>query len=152
MAKLILFLGVLFGLLAVIAGASEHAVEQRVEVAVKELPEEERLEAKHKRLGQYETGVRYQMYNALALIGLGLVSAFSARGQTVAFLSGIGFIGGIVLFSGSLYLVSALQVTSLTIVVPFGGVSMILGWVLFAVTVLMFDPLIDLDDLDRNVS
>jgi uncharacterized membrane protein YgdD (TMEM256/DUF423 family) len=81
-------------------------------------------------LQTFETGARYQMYHALAI---GLV-AFAGRGAaaSLANLSAWFFLVGIVLFSGSLYLLAVTGVRILGIVTPFGGLSFLIGWALLA--------------------
>lgn len=157
MAKFVLFLGVLFGATAVAAGAMEHAVRGMivadvsgadVEVKGDELSDPAPNPAVAKRLAQYETGVRYHMYHGLALIGLGIVMAISARGQVMGIIAAISLVVGVKLFSGTLYLISALGMTQLTMLVPIGGSIMILGWILFLITVLLFEPLVDREDLE----
>lgn len=156
-AKFVLFLGVLFGLTAVVAGAMEHGVRGMivsdvsgadVEVKGDELSDPPPSPEVAKRLSQYETGVKYHMYHGLALIGLGVVMAFSARGQVLGSLSAGALVVGVALFSGTLYLISALGMTQLTMIVPIGGSIMILGWILFLITVLLFEPLVDREDLE----
>ena len=78
------------------------------------------------------TGVQYQMYHALALLLTGLL--YEKCNQKFAKIAGILFIVGIILFSGSLYLLTAgkaAETTSLDkagIITPFGGVAFIAGW------------------------
>src|SRR3954468_24331066 len=81
-------------------------------------------------LAVFETGVRYQMYHALALL---LVAALAARtpGTTIA-AAGWLFIAGIVIFSGSLYLLAVTGVTVLGAITPIGGVAFLAGWALLA--------------------
>ncbi len=157
MAKFVLIIGVLFGATAVVAGAMEHAVRGMIvsDVAGADIEDEgDELSdpapnpAVAKRLAQYETAARYHMYHGLALIGLGVVMAISARGHVVGSLGAVAVIIGVVMFSGALYLISALGMTQLTIIVPIGGSIMILGWILFLITVLLFEPLVDREDLE----
>ncbi|CAE7948662.1 unnamed protein product [Symbiodinium sp. KB8] len=77
-------------------------------------------------LATLETGVRYQMYHALAL-GLCAVLAGSAPRARVA---GYCFTAGILLFSGSLYGLAILEARWLGPVTPVGGVAFLAGWVL----------------------
>jgi len=156
-AKLVLFLGVLFGTTAVVAGAMEHAVRGMIvsdvsgadaEEAGAELSDPAPNAEVAKRLSQYETGVKYHMYHGLALLGLGVVMAISARGQVLGAISAVSIVVGVALFSGTLYLISALGMTQLIMVVPVGGSIMILGWFLFLITVLLFEPLVDREDLE----
>ena len=77
-------------------------------------------------LAVFETGARYHMYHALAL-GF---SAFAMRGAALgtARLAAILFLAGIVLFSGSLYLLALTGVRIFGIVTPFGGLCFLGGW------------------------
>ena len=79
--------------------------------------------------GRWETfnlAVEYQFYHALALLATGLISLhFNSRKFSYA---AICFIVGIVLFSGSLYVLSVLNKPMMGAVTPFGGVGFILGW------------------------
>ncbi|HZP47684.1 MAG TPA: DUF423 domain-containing protein [Vicinamibacterales bacterium] len=77
-------------------------------------------------LAVFETGVRYQMYHALALIAL---AALMARFDGWLFhAAGWSFTVGILLFSGSLYLLALTGVRTLGAITPLGGVAFILGW------------------------
>jgi uncharacterized membrane protein YgdD (TMEM256/DUF423 family) len=76
----------------------------------------------------FETAVRYQMYHALALLLTGLLAD---RGVAVA-ASGWLFLTGIVLFSGSLYLLTLGGLRWMGAVTPLGGVAFILGWLVLA--------------------
>lgn len=82
------------------------------------------------RLGTFEVAVRYQMYHALALLMLGLYGKQIA-GPLLTW-AGYLFTFGIVLFSGSLYLLVLTDKTWLGAVTPIGGVAFIAGWVLLA--------------------
>lgn len=75
-------------------------------------------------LAVFETGVRYQAYHALAIL---LVAAL--RGPDRAAWC---FLGGVVLFSGSLYALALSGVRWLGAVTPFGGLSFLAGWALLA--------------------
>jgi uncharacterized membrane protein YgdD (TMEM256/DUF423 family) len=78
-------------------------------------------------LAVFETGVRYQMYHALALLGLSLAwTRWSMSHLTAA---GYLFIAGIVLFSGSLYLLTLTGARWWGAVTPLGGVAFLAGWI-----------------------
>ena len=83
-----------------------------------------------RRLEQYETGVRYQMYHAVGLMVLGLVAA--RRPTPLWGLAGFGFIAGTCIFSGMLYMLVLFEQPKLGAVVPIGGVSYIVGWLALA--------------------
>jgi uncharacterized membrane protein YgdD (TMEM256/DUF423 family) len=81
----------------------------------------------------YETAARYQMYGALALIFVGILTDKIPH----KFLnwSGYAFIVGTIIFSGSLYLICATGVTMWGAVAPIGGASLMAGWFLFFIGV-----------------
>lgn len=80
----------------------------------------------------YETAVMYHFFHALGLLGVALagrLGMLTARGlDRVAML----LVAGVMLFSGSLYLLAVTGVTTLGIVTPFGGLCFIAGWLLLA--------------------
>ena len=82
----------------------------------------------------FETGVRYQFYHTFALLITALLLQ-RMQGQSLVW-AGYCFIIGIVLFSGSLYVLTALKATEtvglngIGIITPFGGLFFIAGWVL----------------------
>src|SRR5262245_66038184 len=79
-------------------------------------------------LAVFETGVRYQMYHALAVLVVALAAARFDGWLVRA--AGWSFTGGIVLFSGSLYALALTGVTPLGAVTPIGGLQLPLGWAL----------------------
>ncbi|MBI1343646.1 MAG: DUF423 domain-containing protein [Terrimonas sp.] len=91
----------------------------------------------------FQTGVQYQMYHALALILIALVYEKYAN----KFLQWAGrlFITGIILFSGSLYLMTILKAMDMTgmekigIITPLGGLAFIAGWLMLLVGVMRKD-------------
>ena len=105
-------LGAAFALLAVALGAfAAHALEQRLEPRYLEV---------------FETGARYQMYHALALLLVGLTLA---RWPGVSGIwAGWAFLLGILLFSGSLYLLATTGVRAWGAITPVGGVAFLVGW------------------------
>ena len=113
-SRRILALGAGLGALGVALGAfGAHALRARV------TPED---------LAIFETGVRYQMYHAVALLGL---AAWVDRSPSpklgwAAWCFGLG----VAVFSGSLYLLVATQQRWLGAITPLGGVALIAGWVL----------------------
>ena len=88
----------------------------------------------------YQTGVQYQMYHALALLFVGILA--EKFGGGFIHYSGLFFLGGIVLFSGSLYLIVSMQVTNkivptlVGIATPIGGLLFILGWALLLIGII----------------
>lgn len=80
-------------------------------------------------LTTFETGVRYQMYHALALLACGAMQRTGLRTGAAA----TCFVLGTVLFSGSLYGLTLLQQRWLGAVTPVGGVLFLVGWPLLLV-------------------
>ena len=82
----------------------------------------------------FRTGVQYQVYHVLALIATGLL--YEKGNKKLLSLSGYFFISGILLFSGSLYVITLLKVMEsntagwLVYLTPIGGLCMIAGWCL----------------------
>lgn len=115
-AKQWLLAGSLFGFFSVALGAfGAHALKES-------LPE--------RSLEIFQTGVQYQMFHAMALLVLGLWSAYQPSVSTA--FSGWAFISGVILFSGSLYALAVTQIHYLGMITPLGGVSFLLGWASFA--------------------
>ncbi len=86
-------------------------------------------------LTTFETGVRYQMYHALALLAVALaMTRVPASGLLGA--AGWLFVAGTLLFSGSLYLLCLTGRRWLGAVTPFGGLAFIAGWVCLALAAL----------------
>jgi uncharacterized membrane protein YgdD (TMEM256/DUF423 family) len=71
----------------------------------------------------FETGARYQMYHALA-IGLAAIAPRNSVSQLACIL----FLAGIILFSGSLYMLSLTGARTFGFITPFGGVAFLAGW------------------------
>jgi len=120
-------LAAIFGVTAVIAGAIlAHQLKHRMPEAALEI---------------YETAVRYQFYHAFALLASGILSEkFQGPWITRA---GFCFIVGTLLFSGSLYIISALLTNgssvpfALGLLTPLGGFGFILGWIFLVMAVWM---------------
>lgn len=82
-------------------------------------------------LQTFETGVRYHLYHALALLAVAFaLSRWSSTGLPAA--AGWLFLAGTVLFSGSLYLLAVTGAKWLGAITPLGGVAFIAGWVCLA--------------------
>jgi len=77
-------------------------------------------------LAIFHTGVTYQLVHALALFGVALL-ATHIPGRIVTW-AGISFVIGILLFSGSLYLLTLTGVTKLGMITPLGGMAFLIGW------------------------
>jgi uncharacterized membrane protein YgdD (TMEM256/DUF423 family) len=85
-------------------------------------------------LHAYDTAVRYHFYHTLGLLAIGLT--VRAGAAALARCSAIVIIVGIVLFSGSLYALCFGAPRVLGWLTPIGGVTLIVGWLLFAVAML----------------
>ena len=81
-------------------------------------------------LAVFETGVRYQMYHAFALLAVGW--AHTRWPGAVLNASGWLFAVGTVLFSGSLYALSLSGVRWLGAITPIGGIALLAGWLCLA--------------------
>ncbi len=117
MDRLFLLLGSLLAGLAVALGAfGAHALRDRLGADL---------------LNTFETAVRYQMYHALAMLAVGLIIS---RFPSSLFIPASGwlFLAGIILFSGSLYLLCFTGIRWLGAITPLGGVAFILGWLALA--------------------
>ncbi len=117
MDRFFLVIGALSGALAVMLGAfGAHALRARLSPEL---------------LDTFETGVRYQMYHALALLAIGFVISRSGP-STLLSAAGWLLIAGTLIFSGSLYLLAATNFKWLGEITPLGGVAFILGWLCLA--------------------
>ena len=117
--KLWMSLGAVYGLLGVAFGAfGAHALRARL------APE---------MLAVWKTGVEYQFYHGGALLLSGLWARQSA--SLTLTLAGACFAGGVLLFSGSLYLLALSGVRVLGAVTPFGGLLFLIGWAALLVAV-----------------
>jgi uncharacterized membrane protein YgdD (TMEM256/DUF423 family) len=118
--RLFVALGAITAGLAVAAGAfAAHGLKSRLEPDL---------------LAVFETGARYQMYHGLALFAVAWTVARWPEGG--AALAGWLFLAGIVIFSGSLYLLALTGVRWLGAVTPLGGLAFLAGWAVLAWTAL----------------
>ena len=109
----------LLGTLSVAFGAfGAHALRDRLEPSL---------------LANFQTGVTYQFYHALALFVVVLAISKWPTGNSAVW-AGWLFVAGIVFFSGSLYLMAFTGQRWLGAVTPIGGVAFIAGWLLLAWT------------------
>jgi uncharacterized membrane protein YgdD (TMEM256/DUF423 family) len=77
-------------------------------------------------LAIFHTGVLYQLIHALAIFGVALL-AMQIQGRLVTY-AGVAFVLGIILFSGSLYLLTLTGVSKIGIITPIGGLFFLIGW------------------------
>jgi uncharacterized membrane protein YgdD (TMEM256/DUF423 family) len=82
-------------------------------------------------LAIFETGARYHVYHALGLLAAGW--AYSRWPGALVTTSGWLFVAGVVIFSGSLYLLSMTGTRWLGAITPIGGVAFLAGWICLAV-------------------
>ena len=112
MLRLFFALGSGFALIAVITGAfAAHTLKSKLSPDMFQV---------------FEVAVRYQMYHALGLIAVAW-AASQWSSQLIA-ASGWLFVAGIVIFSGSLYILSLTGIRWLGAITPIGGVAFIIGW------------------------
>jgi uncharacterized membrane protein YgdD (TMEM256/DUF423 family) len=92
----------------------------------------------------FETGVRYQFYHAFALLAVAVL--YEKYPGSLLQWAGNCFQIGIILFSGSLYLLTALKaaetvgVSKIGILTPFGGLFFIAGWILMVIAFIKKGP------------
>ncbi|MCU7843554.1 MAG: DUF423 domain-containing protein [Candidatus Thiodiazotropha sp. (ex Monitilora ramsayi)] len=112
MSRYLLLIAAISGMLVVILGAfGAHALEARVPAA---------------HLIWWQKAVDYQGLHTLALLGTGLLAlSYPSRLLQIA---GVLFLLGILLFSGSLYLLTLTGTRGLGMITPFGGTAFIAGW------------------------
>jgi uncharacterized membrane protein YgdD (TMEM256/DUF423 family) len=79
-------------------------------------------------LALIETGARYQMYHALALLGVGLLALWHKESSVLLTITGGCFVAGALCFSGSLYGLSTGHASWLGPVTPIGGLLLLVGW------------------------
>jgi uncharacterized membrane protein YgdD (TMEM256/DUF423 family) len=116
MARHFLGVGALSAFIAVAAGAfGAHALRDIVPAD---------------RLATWETAARYQMYHALGMMVVAYLAAQKDAGP--ARLAGWLFVGGTILFSGSLYLLTLTGILWLGAITPLGGVAFLAGWLAIA--------------------
>ena len=87
------------------------------------------------RLDTFETAVSYHFYHTLGLLGLGILALIKPEWKGLS-LAAWGMFLGILIFSGSLYILSLTGITWLGAITPIGGVGFILGWLALAYAVL----------------
>ena len=121
MTRIFLAIASALGGISVILGAfASHALKDRLS---------------ERALAIWETGTKYQMYHALALIAIALLIARYPNSRLLM-VAGYAFISGVVIFSGSLYALSLSGIKWLGAITPLGGVAFIIGWACLAVAAL----------------
>lgn len=119
MIRIFLAIAALSAGLAVAAGAfASHALKTRLG---------------ERALQIFETGARYEMYHALALLLVALLLSRASGAVPSLTIAGIAFIAGTLLFSGSLYALSLTGIKILGAITPLGGAAFLLGWICVAI-------------------
>ncbi|NJO51993.1 MAG: DUF423 domain-containing protein [Leptolyngbyaceae cyanobacterium RM2_2_4] len=114
MTQLFLAIASILGGTSVAAGAfASHALKEKLSDRALEI---------------FETGARYQMYHALALLLVTLLLLRAETNHSLLTASGIAFIAGVIIFSGSLYALSFSGIKWLGAITPLGGVAFLIGW------------------------
>ncbi len=109
-------LGAILGAIGVVAGAfGAHALRSRIGPEM---------------LAVFETGVRYHLVHALALLAVGWATTRWSSAAVPA--AGWCFVTGVLLFSGSLYALALTGVRALGLLTPIGGSAFIVGWIALA--------------------
>lgn len=117
--KIFILLGSLNALLGVALGAfSAHGLKSRV------TPE---------MLSVWQTGVQYHLVHALGLLLIGILCHLLPDAPLVRS-AGWALLGGILLFSGSLYLLVLSDIKALGMITPLGGLAFLIGWALLALS------------------
>ena len=108
-----LLIGAMSGCLVVIMGAfGAHALNEILDDYGKSI---------------YNKAVLYHMFHSIAIIILGLINKIQPEIQLS--MAGWSFVFGIILFSGSLYIIAITGIKSLGMITPIGGLLFIIGWV-----------------------
>lgn len=117
MPKLFIFLAAINGFLAVSLGAfAAHGLSSRLTEQM---------------LATFQTGVQYHMYHTLALVGVGILS-LHYPGSAILRSSGFLLLVGMVVFSGSLYVLALSGIRWLGAITPIGGVAFLAAWAMLA--------------------
>ena len=117
MNKLFVILGAINGLLAVAFGAfAAHGLRSHLSERLYEV---------------FQTGVQYHAMHALALLMIGILASAMPRSPWLI-TAGWSMLAGILLFSGSLYLLAVSGIPWLGMVTPFGGMALLIGWGMLA--------------------
>ncbi|AFZ56459.1 protein of unknown function DUF423 [Anabaena cylindrica PCC 7122] len=118
MTQIFLTVAAIFGGLSVAGGAfGAHALREKISDRALEI---------------FDTGARYQMYHALALLFVAMLMSRIPSPPLTLVASGWLFIAGVVIFSGSLYAISLTGIKSLGAIAPLGGISLMAGWGILA--------------------
>ncbi|PZX05824.1 uncharacterized membrane protein YgdD (TMEM256/DUF423 family) [Psychrobacillus insolitus] len=123
--KFFIIAGAINGFLAVALGAfGAHLLEGRIA---------------DKYLSTWGTAVQYQMFHALALVAIGILMSSKVLGHVSQLnIAGYLILAGIVIFSGSLYVLSLTGISILGAITPIGGVAFLAGWIMLIVAAVKY--------------
>lgn len=123
--KFFIIAGAINGFLSVALGAfGAHLLEGRVA---------------DKYLATWETAVQYQMFHALALVAIGILMSSKVLGHVSQLnVAGYLILAGIIIFSGSLYVLSLTGISILGAITPIGGVAFLIGWIMLIVAAVKY--------------
>ncbi|MDE3840374.1 DUF423 domain-containing protein [Bacillus methanolicus] len=121
--KLFILLGAINAFLSVALGAfGAHGLEGKIEPKYLEI---------------WKTGVTYQMFHAAGLLVIGILLGKVPASSLLSSSGWLMFIG-IVLFSGSLYVLSVTRISILGAITPFGGISFLAAWALLVIAAVKY--------------
>lgn len=116
--KVFIMIGAINAFLAVALGAfGAHGLEGKLEPKYMEI---------------WKTGVNYQMFHAAGILIIGVIAGKFPANSLISS-SGWLMLIGIILFSGSLYILSLTKISILGAITPFGGVAFLIAWALLVV-------------------
>lgn len=119
MIRLWICAGALNGFIAVALGAfAAHLLDERLSAEA---------------LGWIETGTRYELFHAVALLSVAWLVGREVRAPIALAVAGWAILLGTILFCGALYVMAITGITALSAVVPLGGVAFLIGWAAFFV-------------------
>ena len=125
-------IGAISGALAVVLGAfGAHGIAPTPAELEQKSPGEVRVI--ERRMANYETAARYQMYHALSLLGVGVVATIGKSRPRSLNVAGWSFLIGSLIFCGTLYVLGVGGPKWLGMITPIGGLAFIAGWIALAV-------------------
>lgn len=117
--KTLILLAGLIGMLGVALGAfGSHGLSSLLEA--------------NGRQNTFSTGIQYHLIHALAILGAAWL--MTQTDSNLPYFAGLLFTGGVVFFSGSLYILSIFNIGIMGAIAPIGGTAFVIGWALIAVT------------------
>ncbi len=120
--RIFLITGSVFAALSVLLGAfGAHVLKNRMSI---------------EDLAIFEIAVRYQMYHALGLLLMGVASVYLT--EKLVSLPAYFLISGVIIFSGSLFLLVFTNLKWLGAITPIGGLCLIIGWLLLAYNIYLY--------------